>query len=98
MLTVARSVGVLFEQAHPSLMPVGFVIPPMTVAGRAGVDVVVPRLDRGWREVSMTVATWSIEAIDNALTEACADPYENPQTQADRIDYLLDRRLQVMHG
>lgn len=34
----------------------------MTVAGRAGVDVVVPRLDRGWREVSMAVATWSIEA------------------------------------
>lgn len=46
----------------------------------------------------MTVATWSIEAIDNAPAEACADPYENPQTQADRIDYLLDRRLQVMHG
>ena len=44
----------------------------------------------------MTVATWNVEAIDNALTEACADPYENPQTQADRIDYLLDRRLQVM--
>ena len=69
----------------------------MTVAGRAGVAWWFRRPDQH-REVSMTVATWSIEAIDNALTEACADPYENPQTQTDRIDYLLDRRLQVMHG
>lgn len=44
----------------------------------------------------MTVATWNVEAIDRALRDALADPYENPQTQADRIDYLLDRRLQVM--
>jgi len=44
----------------------------------------------------MTVATWNLEAIDHAIRAAIADPYENPQTQADRIDYLLDRRLQVM--
>lgn len=46
----------------------------------------------------MAVATWNLEAIDRALTDAIADPYDNPQTQADRIDYLLDRRLQVMDG
>lgn len=44
----------------------------------------------------MALAVWDIEAIARALTEACADPYQNPQTQTDRIDYLLDRRLQAM--
>ena len=45
----------------------------MTVAGRAGVAWWFRRPDH-CQEVSMTVATWSIEAIDNALTEACVVP------------------------
>lgn len=46
----------------------------------------------------MALATWSIDAIDNALTEACDDPHADRQAQTDRLNYLLDRRLQVMHA
>lgn len=45
----------------------------------------------------MTPTTWQLEAIDHALTEACDDPHADPQAQTDRINYLLDRRLQAMH-
>lgn len=46
----------------------------------------------------MALATLTPEAIDRKLLEAIADPYDNPQTQTDRIDYLLERRLMATRG
>lgn len=46
----------------------------------------------------MALATFNLEAIDRALTDAVADPHADPQAQTDRMNYLLDRRLMVMHG
>lgn len=43
----------------------------------------------------MPLTAWNLEAIDRAIREAIADPHADPQAQADRIDYLLERRFRA---